>query len=497
MLANKVNQIQKRLSTAAKLLAFFILFFNSQFVHANLSCTDILKGRSPEGAVLSTTEILGQLSANAGQRYRENPKLLNPNTLQVGQDVFVTPLALKGLPSLAKRFKDPIKMRVVQIKDYDSAQTKKSWKKSRKIIYLDSQETGQIGVESWRLSDDVFSEPDFALYSSFEPGEYVQIGSDYSSKNEYKTVRGGNDTFTFSGNAAQYIGRFVRIHDEKNYVISVKSIKDNVPATEIIVPRSSTYGLTSGTLTHFQNTVKGLLSMHVAFKYDELVRFRRSDGTIAMGTFVRVNSHYSTVKDEDGKLIYVSPQSVFRYVDGEPFTAIYNADWIQANFENPSSLVRQLLDGAGKLSSLSDFAEMSNDDKIKTLMKYLKSNVSWTKGAISAETAGLDDFNEIICSGAGVCRHLAVLMATMLSEAGFSPRVVKYIEAGKDGHAWVEVDVRLPNGHSEIIVVDPSNGDYVANYNQVAAIAGGNKTSFEASWYTKPGREYIIVQPHN
>ncbi len=83
-------------------------------------------------------------------------------------------------------------------------------------------------------------------------------------------------------------------------------------------------------------------------------------------------------------------------------------------------------------------------------MKYLGSNVTWTKAA-------------------------------MLSETGFLPKIVK-LDGNGDGdfaHAWLEVPIRLGGGETETLIVDPSNGRYILNYNSVLAIAPIHKSSYE------------------
>ncbi len=110
------------------------------------------------------------------------------------------------------------------------------------------------------------------------------------------------------------------------------------------------------------------------------------------------------------------------------------------------------------LSSHPDFLLMAPRDKILTLLKYTQRNVPWTKAAQSAENAGLSTFSDIVCAGAGVCRHNSNLLATTLSEAGFPTRLVRYLPEGQDGHAWMEVDMRMLDGSVQTYVVDPSNG---------------------------------------
>lgn len=435
--------------------------------------------------VASTTQVLSQLTKASGKKMRSNPTLIDIGNLKINQELYVSPIALGGYRNIS----EPILMKIVNIVP-DS--THNGWD----LFYLENPQTGILEIESSKLYKNIYSVRDYVQHSPFVEGEYVQIGSETQKETTFQRL--GSDTpLTLTGynGTSTFIGKFLRAYDEKNYLVQIKIESDviNIPPTDLIVPHHLTYGLASGTPRHFQNSIRSLLTTPIQFATHEPVRFRDSSGLIQLGTFIKSNGRYITVQDNNGRRIYVSPQSVFRYYGGDPYTAVYNAEWIKARFQNPSYLVRQFLDGAGKLTSLSDFSTLTPENKIIVLTKYLRSHVSVAKGASLAEYAGLNNFNEILSAGAGVCRHLSVLMSAMLSELGYKYRLT-YYDGDGIGHAWLEVDIKTSDDKIKTFVLDPTYNGYLKSYDEVLEKAAKDKQSNEANWYTNPQRKYF-VQP--
>lgn len=471
-------------------LLYTILFFAPNIYSQNKCATLFIDQSKLLNSTDSIKDILSSMRRGSGAIIKVNPTSIDIYSISEGQEFYVMPTVFKRFASIIKKLKTPIKIKVVQIVKKSK---KKTWGKNWDTIYVQSPETGIVGIELWQLSGYAYSKLDFSYYSPFEKGEYVQIGYIYSLKNIYKVVDQPDTTVSFEGSSALYIGKFVGIYDANNYVIEVKSMHHHVMA-QIIVPKKQTFGLTNGTALKFENAVQGLLKMNIPFKPYERVRYRANNGKIYLGSFLRTNGIDIKLINDAGQFIYASPESVSKYLGGEPYTASYNADWIIAIFRTQDPLVKKLLDGALKLSSMKDFIEQTPENRILILMKYLKTNLTWTKGAISCENAGLSDFNEIIASGAGVCRHLSPLLATILSELGYTPRVTKYKALGdQEGHAWLEVDIKLDDGNIKTFVVDPSNGDYIKDFGQVIKIGRKNRNSSEFKFYMQSNREYLLA----
>lgn len=488
------------------LLCSYILVTHT--AHAAKRCADLAGPNQVSQAYLllaaslpTTNEVISDLRKSGGQGYRSNPALLDVELLQKGQEVFVVPEVFREFPRIAKKVFGPVKMVVVDI--FETTRNRSFMQTDRfkkfgswKVFYLESPLTGRVGILEHRLARGVYSRRDYSLQSPFVSDEWVQFGYEFREINEFEIANSFGDKANFSGNALVYLGRFVRALDADNLIVKVigQNKKNKWVQVEIIAPRGQVKGLISGTPARFKERLKALLHLPLEFGQNDLIRYRAADGLIRLGFFVRKFKRYSVIRDAAGSVQNVRNESVFRYVEGDPFTPVFSEGWIQAKFNMPKPFLGNLLDGAGKLTSLSDYAKMSSTERIRTITEYLRANVSWMIGAKMAEAAGLIDFDRIVSVGAGVCRHLAVLLATMLAEAGFSPRLVIFQEDGnKNGHAWLEVDIQEKE-RSVTYVVDPSNmnSNYVVPFSDVSKAAIANKGSIEATMYIQPGRKYFI-----
>ncbi len=130
------------------------------------------------------------------------------------------------------------------------------------------------------------------------------------------------------------------------------------------------------------------------------------------------------------------------------------------DLERPKRLLAQVLNGGAKLASLPDFKRRTAIEKLELLNRYVLQFQPARNVAKMSEVANKNDFDTLLCAGAGVCRHNSLLAATLFSELGYptrmmvsDPRDAKY-----DRHAWVEVDMVDPKGNRQTFVVDPSYG---------------------------------------
>lgn len=459
------------------------------------SCAELYSTNSvSSGKLLTTVAALSEINSVRQSRYRDHPDHVDPYFLEIGQTFFITAKALKDTPNLQRKISGTAEARVIDIKTAATGANSKVWKDRRRVIYLDVEGVGRVAVPALYLINNAFKVPNFEQHAPFVAGEYVQIGSNFSSELVVKVESNPDTNFRFSGTSSSYIGKFIRVYNSEHFVIEVQAVKQGVPPSNVIVPKDRVYGLKSGTLSNFKSGVKSLLTIEFDFAVNETVRFRNKEGYIEVGSVRKIGSNKIQIQTKVG-LVTIFKRDVFKYVEGEPHTPVYNADWIQAEFGKPKGSLRMFLSGAAKISSLQDYQQMLPSEKIATLMKYLKSNIEWTKGALEAENAGLGNFKKIICSGAGVCRHLAVLMSVILSEAGFSTKVVMYYEEGKNGHAWLEVDV-VNSRTNTTFVVDPTNGHFIQPYWQVRKTAVQNPSSNEAKWYVREGREFLLSSDH-
>ncbi len=438
----------------------------------------------------TTVRTLQKLANAAGKSDRPNPKAIEVSSIQEGEDYYVAPFAFAAYAHLKKSLNEPVKMKALKV---SSSFERAIWKQGKTIIYLESPETGRIAIEGERLKGNVYSVPDFGKFAPFTAGEFVEIKSSIAIKQVFRLAQHPERTIELSDVMDGYMGRFVRSFDETHYVIQFEDMDRDIMPTQILVPRNLVRGLTSGTAAHFKNAVKELLEVPIEFKTDELVRYRNTNGNISLGHFLQENGTAMTIVDLSGHHVSVPAHQVFRYIEGDPVTPQYAQKWVREYFEQPNDLILNFLDAAGKLSSLSDFSSLSAKEKLATMLKFLIANIPWSSSALRAESAGLQNLNDMLCAGAGVCRHVSLLLNSIFSELGYSSRVTNFLNAEGDGHAWLEVDVKMPDGQMKTFVVDPSNGSYVKSYAEVVALAAKNKNSNAAKWYSQPTRTYFSV----
>jgi hypothetical protein len=344
---------------------------------------------------------------------------------------------------------------------------------------------------------------------SFAFQEWVEFGSELT-RTPYAHLYDETVSIRFGGGAQHYLGRFIAPYDSSHWVIEARlahtsAAKNNFPWTPLIIPARDVTRLPSGTVQNLQIHLKELLDTRTQFEANEVVRFRNQEGYLELGRLERSPPQGDRLQilDPQGHLIEVPSQSVFRLNSkqkggGVPTTSIFNADWIGPKMTAPKGSLRLFLDGAGRLTSLSDFVNLTPYHQINSLLWYLKPLVAWRPGALCAELAGLENFEDIVTSGAGVCRHQAVLLATLLREAGYVARLVFYLPStGEAGHAWIEVDLPDSNGSlkaTQTFVVDPSEHPALIAFKEAQRDAARHRGSIAARFYTQPGRQVLLPE---
>jgi arylamine N-acetyltransferase len=114
--------------------------------------------------------------------------------------------------------------------------------------------------------------------------------------------------------------------------------------------------------------------------------------------------------------------------------------------------------------------------------------------------------SDVICAGAGTCRYQSTLLASVLSELGFTVRQTIYEyknSAGliTSGHRWLEVDVPDVKEGKKTLVLDVTGNagtDIIPLSDAVAeAQKPENRNSFSTLYYANPGRQYVLpATPH-
>ncbi len=428
---------------------------------------------------------------------RSHPDAVDVGNVKVGDAFFVTADVFHELPNVARKVDSqrPHEVRVVGITTGKNSTG--NWRNDRTVVFIESPATGRVGVARWALYRSAFQRADFQSRSPFEVDEFVQIGHEFSTVAKFEISGRDGESMTFEDGFAQYLGKFKGYGPGDKYLIEIQARGNDINSLVLEVPSGQVHGLAGGTDAKVRDNLKTVLNLKFSFKTGEVVRFRNSAGFMQSGTFLRDRRGAIEVRTSAGQSLIVSEEHVFKHVGGTPRTPIYNADWINAKFAASDPLVARFLNGAAKVTSHPDFAKLAPQEKIKLVLDYTQRNVPYKKAAVNAENAGLTSFNDLVCAGLAVCRHNSPLLATALAEAGYSVRLVQFLKKQESkGHVWLEVDLPTESGKPETYVVDPSNGQFIEPIWKVQKAVREQPTSFEAQWYTQPGRLYEQPQQH-
>jgi hypothetical protein len=428
-------------------------------------------------------------------RHRRHPDAVDVYQLKAGDRVIVPPHILNSDLHGREEASEPMEMSVV---DRPEGRGEFGYSSDASFI-LENPRRGLVSFLATKLDGNAYSRLDFAKHAPFEAREYVQIGKEGDPQLLLKHVDAPT-TMTLDKRSLPYIGRFVGMEDGANYVVEIKGA-GGVDAN-VRVPKEQVYALPAGTVKAARQSMHRLPVIQLSFQPGEGVRFRNKWGLIEMGAVIALRDGVMKIMTMAGE-ISISPKNVFKPSGPKiPVTPHYKAYWTEGQWKSPAGptgLFAEFLNGGAALTSHPDFAQAAPAEKIEVLMRYVWHNIPWTAAAKQAEDAGLRAFEDLLCAGAGVCKHNSTLLATILSEAGYFTRLVSYVPPGKEGeterrgHAWLEVDMPSDQGEVETYVVDPSGvSGFIKPIREVEKIAQTNPDSNANKWYMQPGREYVF-----
>ena len=438
-------------------------------------------GRPPSLESLARSMLDGPRHGNV----RDGRVALDPRALKPGQRVLVNRLPFIALKRVWKRMPETKEMTVAAVRP------RARWQGYAGVVYFKSEQTGQLGLSLDVLRDEVF-DPDLRLPASYAPGEFVQIGWDYSGKREFKRTDGR--TLAIEASAMPYIGRFAGARED-GYVVDTQSANNGMYGVHLVLSPRDVRSLPAGTRAKARRLVADVLAIPLSFAEGEAVRFRRPqpDGRMSEGTVVRVEDKRIVVRDASGADLSVKRRAVFKSSGHVPartprFDGMFDANW--AKLGKVRADLAAFLDGGARLTSHPDFPSLREKEKLDLLLRYVDRSVPWLKAARLAENAGLTKMEDILRAGAGTCRHKSVLLAAILAEAGIPARVVVMRpKDGSEGHAWVEADMPSARG-VRTWLVDPSAGRFALPLADIPAWVKGQPGNKAAAFYVSPERTY-------
>jgi transglutaminase-like putative cysteine protease len=315
-------------------------------------------------------------------------------------------------------------------------------------------------------------------------GEYVKLqkATDQESKSLILPYEDGSDTLEFADGLLPAVAHLKGWDKDGAGLAEMTYLKDKF---DFRVPKENLAPLATGNAERFYQ-IADALDFPLSFKKNENVRFRDSDGRMRVGRFLKQRRDWARIKTESGP-VAVRLDEIFKLdPDAQPRTP---AGWLaygttsEMDFTDP--VLRHFLNRGARLMSLPGYRELPDAAKLQALVQYVRTFVPYDNAARYAEDYGLKNFSQVLCAGAGTCRHQATLLAQLLAEAGTEVRLVGHNTEEGYGHRWVEATLS-----GQTYVVDASSGvKQVLTLEEAQSKAAADSNSFEATYFANPKRE--------
>jgi hypothetical protein len=277
------------------------------------------------------------------------------------------------------------------------------------------------------------------------------------------------------------------VWDLDHWLVSVDFPQSDISDVDLIVPKDNIWGLHGGSIGVANKRFSILKDADFSFAPYEMVRYRDKKAVMRLGSFLRVNGPSIQIEVAPGKREFFPRAKVFKQIsDRAPSNPVFAPVFLDRvkPIDPSDEITREFLDAGARISSLPDFSKKTPLDQLNVLAQFVARSLNWTVVAKRIEEYGLRSFNDILLAGEGVCRHNAILLAALLSEAGINARVVNHYFKDEDlGHAWVEADIEV-NGKGETFVLDASvNKGFAIPMWRVKQVSAEYPKSFVAKWW--------------
>lgn len=352
------------------------------------------------------------------------------------------------------------------------------------------------------LWGNLYRHKNFKKRSAYLPGEYVQLGrylpSDPPKKDLELFSLKTRKIETIPKDLLPVVVKFVRVVDNGIYAIEVPHMARDYRI--FIVDADDIDKLTVGHGKILKGIFKPVNDVQIQFYIGEKVRFRNDKNLMKEGVILAERQNEFLIQQFDLQT-WIKKEHVFKSwgINSALSAKITVPNFFSAmdsiNIVEPSNFYLDTLNAAAKFSSHPSFLKSSFVDQLMMLVSFQQVFLPWIKAGNTVERMGLANFSEVLCSGAGVCRHNTPMMAAILSEAGVKFRIqfrimndaeMAIIKSETAGHTWLEVD--SPDGKT--FVVDPS-GVSVKSLAAVLEDARKDPTSSDALWWGHPDRKEL------
>ena len=436
-------------------------------------------------------KILEAIGTSQAAITRTHPDALDINSLKVGEEIAIAPEAFAGKAG-GNEIQSPIFGTIKEILpiEFSSAEGKVS----TTLVTVKQQNGDSISIEQEHLRGNIYSDKNYLMHSPFKEGEYVRIGNEGRSTRVSVASRSEKTYET----QTEFPAKFLKVVDPGHYLVE-KQINHTGKVAQFKVPKESVGGTTTGSLARVLDATKPTHEIQLDFLPNERVRYRTSNGQMQVGHLSSrgLLNGIAEVDNETTHTRSIIPQSKLFKLPPDahnPGTKYFKMmDVTQMN--RPEEAVVTMFDGAARITSHPDYAASTAQEKLQILTRYVERFVPWSAAGKVAEKHGLANYNQLICSGVGVCRHNTVILATILEESGYPVRFVHHHISKKIGHAWLEADMKLADGTTQTYVVDPSHrlgtDIFVKSLTDVKKDAHENPLSSSAVYYTQTNRHFL------
>ncbi|MBT4791920.1 MAG: hypothetical protein HON90_10140, partial [Halobacteriovoraceae bacterium] len=382
------------------------------------------------------SQMLEQLLKEQLPAIRSHPDLLGIKNIKVGKTAYLPSKGFDPRSKLSLKTNDVTQVTITKIEFKEGF---------GKVVFVSSPEIGTSPIPISRFVQNAYSRKDFAQRSPFTQDEFVEIAP--TSAN-------------YTNTTYPPIGQFQGVFDEDQYIVSTRLSKPGSTQLNTLINKNDIKGFSGSTPEKLQQSLKPFLDIKLFFVAGERIRFRDKNGFLQSGLFYNSNNNIAKI-NVAGKIQEVNINEIFKNSNTHPpKTPSYKADWILVKDESPTGSYRDLLNAGAKITSTTEFHLMHDQERFETLIKFIKAKIPWTAAANFGEENGLNTYNKLICTGVGVCRHNSLVLASILSEAGYRVRPTAYFPgANREGHAWLEVDSVQADGKIITYILDPSTPD--------------------------------------
>lgn len=221
------------------------------------------------------------------------------------------------------------------------------------------------------------------------------------------------------------------------------------------IPKSKVSNFRIGNEARLGKALQEILNEPTALDIHQSVKFRDSTGAIQPGKVKNLSDDQVQIEYAQGVLT-LNRKEVFPAVSGKPPKRLVSEAGIDSEELLQDPLVRDFFNSAAKMSSRPEFGAMAEVDQVKFLKGFLDEFVD-SHYALAKSPLGDANMKDILCMGAGVCRHKSPILARMLAEAGYDLRVIVNRPVFGTPHMWIELDFGNP---VVTFVVDPTTGAF-------------------------------------